>query len=204
MYGYEKIPAKQLTGNIPTPAQNPVFELLDSLKQTLVNAGLIEVQTYSYYSTEVLNNLSLNTKGLIKILNPMSAETEYMRSNLWPNLLEATAKNIRNGIKDVTIFEIGKTYRIKDGQPKEGYRLSIALSNGTNNPLAELSVVAETAYSVHLGGGLGRTPREYFHPTRFAGLEKDGKEIGWIGEVHPRIVNKFGIEQRIAVLEIEL
>lgn len=45
---------------------------------------------------------------------------------------------------------------------------------------------------LHLGGGKSR---EYFHPTRYT----DG-----IAEIHPRFVNKFGIEQRVAVLEIDI
>lgn len=46
--------------------------------------------------------------------------------------------------------------------------------------------------------------KDYFHPTRFAALEKEGKEIGWIAEIHPRIANKFGIEKRVAVLEVTI
>ena len=45
---------------------------------------------------------------------------------------------------------------------------------------------------------------KYFHPTRFAALEKDGKQVGWIAEIHSRIANKFGIEKRVAVLELKI
>src|SRR3989344_4602374 len=99
MYGYEKIPAKPLGDNIPNAVQNPIFDHIKSLKQGLVSKGLTEVQTYSYYSTAVTVNCNLKTETLIRIANPMSSETEYLRDNLWPNLLEATAKNIRQGYK---------------------------------------------------------------------------------------------------------
>ncbi|OGE64889.1 phenylalanine--tRNA ligase subunit beta [Candidatus Daviesbacteria bacterium RIFCSPLOWO2_02_FULL_36_7] len=201
MYGYEKIPAKPLTDNIPNMAEKPLFRYIQTLKQASSETGLTEVQTYSYYSTAVLENLLLDKDKLIKLVNPISAESEYLRDNLWPNLLEAVAKNIRNGIKDVAIFEIGKAYLIKDGLPDEPHRLAIALSNGSNNPIAELYQICQT---FHLGGGLDRTPGEFFHPARSAILEKDGEEVGFIAEIHPRIVNKFGIEQRVAVLEIEI
>ncbi|MDO8573133.1 MAG: phenylalanine--tRNA ligase subunit beta [Candidatus Daviesbacteria bacterium] len=187
MHGYEKIPAKPLGNNVPTAIQNPIFDLIEKLKQALVDLGLTEVQTYSYYSTKVIKNFKLEIKNLVRIANPMSAETEYLRKHLWPNLLEVTAKNIRQGYKDIAIFEIGKVY-----YPKEEYHLSIALLNGTDNPIQELNRICQSA---HLEGGFVATPGEYFHPTR---------RTNGMAEIHPRFVNKFGIEQRVAVLEIGL
>ena len=61
------------------------------------------------------------------------------RQNLWPNLVEVVGRNIRKGFKDIAIFEIGKAFNVgPDGNPVEDYRVSIALMNGTDNPLAEL------------------------------------------------------------------
>ena len=62
------------------------------------------------------------------------------------------------------------------------------------------SNLAHTSEVVSAGGKLS----SYFHPTRFAALEKNGKKIGFIAEIHPRIANKFGIEKRVAVLEISI
>ncbi|MBI2314607.1 phenylalanine--tRNA ligase subunit beta [Candidatus Daviesbacteria bacterium] len=191
MYGYEKIPAKALNTNIPIISQNLFFDLLERLKQAFSQAGLTEVQTYSYYSSQVINNLGLRINDLIKIANPISSETEYLRDNLWPNLLEVTAKNTRNGTADAAVFEIGKVYKIQDGLPQESYHLSIALSNGTTNPLQELNQIAQKL-NLQLKDQL---TGEYFHPIR---------HIEGIAEVHPRIVNKFKVEQRIAVLELDL
>lgn len=207
MYGYEKIPAKPLNTNIPISIPNPLFDLLWRLKQTLSDLGLTEVQTYSYYSTDVLNNLALDKTNLIKIANPISSETEYLKADLWLNLLEVVARNIKQGHRDIGIFEIGKVYYPQKGDlPTEVYHLSIALSNGTDNPLQELYQIFQAALKhlrgekmqLHLGGG--QDGKEYFHPIRFKLLG----ETCWIAEIHPRIVNKFGVEQRVAVLETEI
>lgn len=195
MYGYENIPSKPLDSNIPKHEQNPIFGLIERLKQVLTDSGLTEVQTYSYYSTQIIENLKLKTEDLIRIANPISAETEYLKDMLWPNLLEVIAKNLRQGYKDIAIFEIGKVYFPQDNLPKEEYHLSIALSNGTDNPISELNQIAQNLKLVHLGGDLDRTPRECFHPTR---------QIDLMVEVHKRVTDKFGINQRVAILEIGL
>ncbi|MDD5147299.1 MAG: phenylalanine--tRNA ligase subunit beta [Candidatus Daviesbacteria bacterium] len=201
MYGYEKIPPKTLEGNLPEKIDQSFPNFIYDLKKSLKEAGLTEVQTYSFYSTGVLNNLDRDKNNLVKIANPISSETEYLRDNLWPNLLEVAAKNIRNGIKDIAIFELGKIYTPQKGDlPHENYHLAIALCNDTDNPIQELNQIFQQAQKhlrgekmqLHLGGGKSR---EYFHPTRYT----DG-----MAEIHPRFVNKFGIDQRVAVLEIEL
>ncbi len=209
MYGYEKIPAKPLSGNVPNTGEDPIFGLLSRLKQALTGLGLTEVQTYSYYSTEVISNFQFPISNLVKIANPISAETEYLRDNLWPILVEVVAKNIRNGVKDVAIFEIGKVYREQKGLPQETYRLAIALSNETDNPINELYQIFKDLSPYLKDIKTSQLPGEqevvdYFHPTRFVSLEKNGKNIGFIAEAHPRSVNNFGIEQRVAVLEIEI
>lgn len=206
MYGYEKIEGKQLENEKPIKLDQSFYKFIYDLKKTLKEAGLTEVQTYSFYSSATLDHLSWDKNSLLKIANPISSETEYLRENLWPNLLEVAAKNIRNGIKDIAIFELAKVYSPQKGDlPKESYHLSIALSNGTSDPIRELYQIFQTALSHPRGVTRGVTNKnEYFHPTRFTALEKNGEHVGWIAEIHPRFVNKFGIEQRVAVLEIEL
>ena len=204
MYGYEKIPPTPLEGGLPQPLDQSLPNSVHDFKKVSSDMGLTEVQTYSFYSSNVLENLRLDKNNLVKIANPISSETEFMRDMLWPNLLEVVDKNIKLGYKDIAIFELGKTYLPRKGDlPKEDYYLSIALMNETDNPIQELYQIAQATIS-HLGGVTQSTSNQYFHPTRFATLEKDGKEIGFMAEIHPRIANKFGIEKRVAVLEVKL
>jgi len=128
-------------------------------------------------------------------------------------LLGVVGKNLRKGFKDIAIFEIGKVFNVGlDGKPTEDYRLAIALMNGTGNPLQELYQIAQTLVShlegirtFHLRGGkLPVVIKDLFHPKRFRAFEKDNKQIGGLAEVHLRVLNKLGIEKRVAVLEIEL
>lgn len=196
MYGYEKITGAKLIDEKVPGLDQTLPQAIYDLKLKLKEVGLTEVQTYSFYGEAVLEALgkaSEDKKGLIRIANPISSETEYLRTDLWPNLLEVLGKNIRQGYKDIACFEIGKVYYRKgDSLPAENYRLSIALTNGTDNPLAELYQIAKNL-SLHLRGV--KLNPDFFHPKRQA----DG-----MAEVHLRVLNKLGIEKRVAVLEIDL
>lgn len=208
MHGYETIPAKSLSGKLPDKIDQSFFELIYNLKKELMELGFTEVQTYSFYSTAVIENLKLEIMNLIHVANPMSSETEYLRSHLWSNLVEIVAKNTKQGFKDIAIFEIGKTYQItKAGEIQEEYRLSIALLNGSDNPSKELYQILNALDSfkekILLGEPIGEGDGR-FHPIRYYYLINGNKPVGKIGEVHPRVTDKFGIEKRVAILEIVL
>jgi len=215
IYGYDKIEGKPLDDKLPEKLDESLPDFIYKLKKACKDIGLIEVQSYPFYSTNVLTALAFTDeyrKYLIKIANPISLETEYLRINIWPNLVEVVGKNLRRGHNDIAIFEIGKSYHksyVGKEIPEEGYVLSIALCNRTNNPLAELYKIAENL-CVHLRGvelKVGKPSKvvtDLFHPNRFVHIEKDGKPIGGMAEVHLRVLNKLGIEKRVAVLEIEI
>ena len=139
----------------------------------------------------------------------MSVETEYLRMDIWPNLLEATVNNLKN-FDDVAIFEIAKIYRKTKDIPQEKYVLSIALSNKSDNPVEELYAISKKAFEelkLEVSVEHFKAPAEakrLFHPERLRAIKFKGKQIGGLAEVHQRVVNKAGSEKRIAILEIEL
>ncbi len=216
LYGYEKIPPKSLPGEYKSKGDPKQFKIIYDLKNTLKDSGLTEVQTYSFYSTRILNALGLSRevadKKLIKLANPMSAETEYLRESIWPNLLEVIDRNIRQGIKDIAIFEIGKIYYLNEkGEASEKYALTIALTNETNNPLDELEKIfkelnqrLDLKISEDLEKENGAN-LELFHPERLIQLKTgQGQILGGLAEVHKRTADKLGLDKRVAVLEIGL
>ncbi len=210
MYGYEKIPAKELKGKIPDKVGQKLFKLIYSIKNSLAEAGLTEVQTYSFYSTEVLKSIGIDKNLLVEIVNPISSETQYMRFTLWENLLEVAAKNFKKGFDDIAIFEVGKTYQRKDGQPQEHYELTMLLLNKTDNPMQELNLLLQQSMkNINITIELSKTDNDLFeqklfHPIRKQFITFKGEPIGGFTEIHPRILNKFGLNERVAVVELNL
>lgn len=213
MYGYHQIPSNTLPGEPPAKIDQTQFELIDKTKAALEKLGLTEVQTYSFFSTKVLEALGWNKEleSLIKIENPMSAETTYLRYSVWPNLLEVVDKNLKVGIDDIAVFELGKMYQLTEEETiQEGYELAIALMNGSDNPIDELHQIVKSLFET-LNLEITLTPSEspdpvkgIFHPNRFIKLEYKGQMIGGISEVHPRTLDQFGINSRVAVIGFEL
>lgn len=212
IYGYDKIPSKVLPGEAPEKIDQKSFELVDSLKKQLMHQGLSEIQTYSFYSTNVLNALGWNDenkKYLIKLENPMSKETEYLRLNVWPNLAEAAVFNNKS-FEDVAIYEIGKAYSIKEGKIAEKNVLALTLINGGDNPVLELlKIVAQTFANLEIPIGfadstLPADAKRLFHPNKLQSITYNDKPIGGAAELHPQVADNFGAKNRIAICEIDL
>ena len=211
IYGYDKIPSKVLPGEAPKPIDQKSFELVDSLKKQLMHQGLSEVQTYSFYSTNVLNALGWNDQNkklLLKLENPMSKETEYMRLNIWPNLVESAVLNNKN-FADVAIYEIGKAYSIKEGKITEKNVLATALVNGDNPILELLKIIYQTFESLDIEIEFGNSTlpsdaKRLFHPNKLKSILYNGKPIGGVAEIHPQVADNFGAKNRVAICEIDL
>lgn len=212
LYGYDKIPSKSLPGDTPVVQSQDDFEFVDRLKKTLMHQGLSEIQTYSFYSENVLNSLGFDEvkkNFLVKIANPISKETAYMRMNIWPNLVQSAVFNNKS-FKDIAIFEIGKTFHLGKEEPDEKNALGICLINGDDNPVLELLKIVNQTFE-SLGMEIKFTASKplaiagkLFHPNRFVSLICNGSQIGGISELHPQIADNFGAKEKIAVCEIDL
>ncbi len=213
MYGYDRIPSKELPGELPEKQDQKAYEFVDNLKKQLMHQGLSEIQTYSFYTTNTLNALGFDEtkrKFLLKISNPISKETEYLRLNIWPNLVEAGVFNNKS-LEDVAVFEIGKRYLPGEkGGTTEKYALGAVLINGGDNPAAELIKILSGVFeNAGLDAGFGDTKlladtKNLFHPLRFKSIIYNGSQIGGIAELHPQIADNFGAKSTIAICEIDL
>jgi len=112
IYGYEKIIGKELSGGLPEKLDESLPNLVYDTKKALADTGLTEVQTYSFFSTKVLQALGFNEenkKNAVRISNPISSETEYMRTFIWPNLIEVIEKKYETGLQRYCRFRDRKS-----------------------------------------------------------------------------------------------
>ena len=216
IYGYDKVPPTLPGRRRSTwvPATPSLERRLDSLRHALAGAGLTEVVTPPLVSSSLLERLGLG-EGMMRVVNPVSEEQDSLRTSLVPSLLQVAAANRNRGRLESAVFEVGRVYLRRpeepEGQPAEPSRLS-ALRSGL--PTA---VAGRTAF-LELKGALERalntvTPLELdfrraasplFHPGRCARVLFHGRQLGYIGELHPSAVAVLGLEGRAVAFEADL
>jgi phenylalanyl-tRNA synthetase beta chain len=222
-YGYDKIPTTLFTDPIPVPDPDPVLDLRKKIRYSLTGAGFQEVMTYTLTSLELMRNIFAEPHPPQPlpphIANPMTAEQEYLRGSLRPNLLATLAANRRYEDGGIKMFETGKVYRTNgEALPLEPEMLC-GIINGSRAERSWLGGEGTCDFYDVKGAVEGlfaqlgvaitfeKSNDEGLHPTRQAAItaKKDGKKIvlGVLGELHPKVADAFEITGTVGLFEIE-
>ncbi len=201
-YGYDRVgkrmPTSTLHGHLSVAQQRR-----RQVRQVLLGLGITEVMPNPFLSREVLRQAGLDDDAL-RITNPLVADESVLRTSLRPGLLRAVAFNESHRRTGVSLFEIGHVYPPGPGElPDEFEALGIVLA-GQEAPAA-VAVWRELATAMGIGARIDQArPPVGLHPTRSATLLAGRDVIGAVGEVGPVVLEAFGIEERVAVVEVDL
>ncbi len=215
--GYDNMPTTMPAGPLPEPIFDPRRDLEEAVRDILVGCGLQEVLTYSLVSKTLLDLFDRNgAPEPLRLVNPMSAEQEYLRTSLRPSLVNTLATNRRRGeVGPVKIFEIGRVYWARpDDLPLELKRVVGVLSGPAgprvwNRPERELDFydakgVLETLFwrlGVDVRFEPGTDPD--LHPGKTAVCLVGNARVGVVGELHPRLIDAFELRERPQLFEID-
>lgn len=167
---------------------------------------------------------------VVVLANPISEEHSVMRSSLLGSLLDNAARNVSRGLDRVAIFESGRVYLPTDQAGGDGLEgaflgerdtplsephrlgcLALGPLHGSSwgSALAAIDFFALKGILEGLAAQLGfsfsfeAAVEPFLHPGRSARVLVEGVGIGWIGEVHPLVCDKWNLEAAVA-FELEL
>jgi phenylalanyl-tRNA synthetase beta chain len=107
--GFEKLPDTLPSRHGAVGVLAPEQRLRRRAEDALVGAGLYEVVGWSFTSTDAQARLGTAVEP-VRLRNPMSDEQAVMRTHVLTSLLAAADTNVRRGMSDVRLFEIGTVY----------------------------------------------------------------------------------------------
>jgi phenylalanyl-tRNA synthetase beta chain len=177
------------------------------VRDLLVGLGYLEM-IYNYLGSrrDLVERMNLDGSEVVEIANPMSESFELVRNSALPGLLASEAAS-SNAAYPHRIFEIGKV-AVVDERENYGSRTFTSLGllyadreAGYNHVRSHLSSVA---YYLSREVGVGEAQDPRFIPGRGGALLYKGRRIGVIGEIHPAVLDAWGIQMPCAALELEL
>ncbi|MDQ3305974.1 MAG: phenylalanine--tRNA ligase subunit beta [Actinomycetota bacterium] len=206
LHGYRRIPAtvprSPLTGGL-TPAQRD----RRSIRQILAGAGADEAWSTTFVSDADLVRCGLDPSAAVVVANPLVAEESRLRTSLLPGLVEAIAHNQRHRLGDVSLFEVGHTFRrpsASDQQLPDEVEAMAYVAAGAD------ATEAVTVWRLLAGGlviddwRLEATSAPGLHPGRAAQVWCEDVMVGVVGEVDPDVLVDYEIDTRVAWLELDL
>ena len=206
VYGYDNIEPKKLVGTL-TVGKKPRFRNVeDRIKNLLTGLGYSEFMTYSFVSPSSYEkaNYTEDEKNIIKILNPLGEDYSVMRTTLVPSMIDALAKNYVRGNENVGGFEIGNTFfPTEDELPSERLKLAMGFYD-----LGDFYYLKESIEKILWFLGINnlevrRKEASFLHPGRSAEFLLNGESLGVFGEVHPRVLENYGLKKKAYVAELD-
>jgi len=216
IYGYDRVPETppRTVMHMPEVTESKVPE--SRIRATLVERGYQEAITYSFVAAD-MDRLFAGDGPQGELMNPISEELAVMRRSLWPGLLEALKSNLSRQQERVRLFEIGMRYYPQDNEFKEINTLSAVIS-GDRLP-EQWASVAERVDLFDIKGDLDAVLRPtgqisslgyrieenpVLRPGQSARVLMDGKPVGWLGALHPQIMQRLDISHDAWLLEIDI
>lgn len=204
--GYENMPAT-LPQLPPTDTlDHQMIIRLQEMKNTLVAKGLFEVMTYSFVSQKQLMATDSHESSHLKIVNPMSVEQEYLRSNLFMSHLKTVVNNRDYWQQSYGFFEISRVYKKstshKDGKTEE-WRLAITTVG--ENSIENLKVIIDAiSQKYHWSIRIVQCTNELFENGRSAKILVAKKSVGEFGQVSSKLTRQHKILTDICYTEINI
>ena len=216
LYGYNRLPVRYPQARLAPQAKAEARSDLPELRRLLVARGYQEAITYSFIDPKQFELFSPGVEPLL-LANPISNDMAAMRASLWPGLVKSLQHNLNRQQDRVRLFESGLRFVGQlEGLKQEpmlsgvvcGSRLPEGWAQG-RDVVDFFDVKADVEAVLGFAGALdsftfvaGKHPA--LHPGQTARIERDGREVGYIGAIHPELSKNLGLDRPVFVFELVL
>jgi phenylalanyl-tRNA synthetase beta chain len=221
VHGFERIPARPPFAPAIMRAQPEARRSLHALRQQLAGADYHEVINFGFVDPQWEADFAGQTNP-IRVVNPIASQFAVMRTSLIGGLVSNIGTNLGRKLARIRMFELGRVY-LRDPAAAEG-DLAVA---GVRQPVRVAAIAYGPALEEQWGiparnvdffdakadleallapraARFEPAPHPALHPGRSARVTLDGAAIGWVGELHPRWQQKYGLPVPAALFELDV
>lgn len=223
IYGFENIPAVPPMARAKMYSQPEIRRGAHFLRRLTAAQDYQEVVNYSFVEADWERDYAGNETP-VRLVNPIASHLSVMRSSLIGGLVANIRHNANRKQSRVRVFELGRVF-MRDASAQDGplevagVRQPLKLAGAAWGPAVEEQWGVATRhvdfYDVKMDvealfGARGSRLRfaaathPALHPGRSARVELDGRQVGWIGELHPRWAQQADLAHAPVVFELDV
>ena len=218
LYGYDNIPST-LSRDASRGGLNPYQQFRRQV--TAVMARYFnEVINYSFINPTAFEQIMMPEdsplRRTVNIANPLSEEQSVMRTLLLPGLLKSLSTNLARRNLNLSFFETGTVfYPGEEKLPAENLKLGAIVCGRSQINWMKHDIEMDYYYLKGMAEILleemgcpavsfAAAEAPGYHPGRTAAVSCNGERIGGLGELHPAILEAYGIKERACAMELDL
>ncbi|HEF4731871.1 phenylalanine--tRNA ligase subunit beta [Burkholderia multivorans] len=220
IYGFEKIPARPPVATSEMRATNETRRSIHDIRHALAARDYAETVNFSFVDAEWERDFAGNDNP-IRLLNPIASQLSVMRTTLFGSLIAVLRHNLNRRADRVRVFEAGRVFiadpSVKAGElTVEGYAQPKRVGALAYGPAfdEQWGIATRAVDFFDVKGDLEallapasarfvKAEHPALHPGRSARIEVDGRAVGWIGELHPRLMQKYELPHAPVMFEID-
>ncbi len=221
LYGYEKLPDLPPLARCAMRARPEGLRRAHDLRRTLAGRGYQELINFSFVEEAWEKDFAGNDAP-IRLLNPIASQLSVMRTQLVSGLVDILRFNLNRKAEFVRVFELGRVFfpdeTVEDGpfsvkgvrQPQHIAGLAYGDATEENwsaarRPVDFYDVKGDVETLIApLTARFEPVVHPALHPGRSARILIDGREAGFIGELHPRLCHKYALPKAPVVFELDV
>lgn len=213
-YGYDNIPSSLPQGEATAGKLSYKLRIEGIAKDIAEFCGFSQGMTYSFESPKVFDKLLLpedsSLRQTVDILNPLGEDFSIMRTTTLNGMLTSLSTNYNRRNKNVRLYELGNVYLPKavpvTELPDERMQFTLGMY-GDGDFYTMKGVVEEFLEKVGMKKNVRYDKdagKPFLHPGRQANILYAGEVIGYLGEIHPQVLDNYNIGDRayIAILDM--
>lgn len=213
-HGYDKIPTTLPSGEATTGKLSFKLRIEEKARDIAEYCGFSQGMCYSFESPKVFDKLLLDQDDVLRkavtIANPLGEDFSVMRTISLNGILTSLATNYNRRNKDVKLYELGNVYLPESVPvttlPEERMQFTLGFY-GDGDFYTMKGVIEEFLESIGMKDKKEYDPKagkNFLHPGRQANIIYGGKVLGYLGEVHPEVLDNYGIGTKayVAVLDM--
>lgn len=205
-YGYNNI--KPFWRKLPTRgAARPEQGLLDVTRELMVGLGFQEILTYAMTNPKSLfKKMNIRKQKIVEIANPKVQTLTCLRNWILPSLMEFLSCNLHIEYPQ-KIFELGSV-TVLDEKAETRTRDDDTLAAAVSHASASFTEIKSTLDALLMNIGTQWQIKETKHPSfidgRVGTVIVHTTEVGIFGEVHPKVLEMWTLENPVAAFELNM
>ncbi len=221
-YGYDRIPVTVPRTQISREPGDIRYHHIQTVKDSFRGSGFSEAINYSFMNYRVLDMLEIGEEDARRraliLRNPLNEEESHLRTAIIPSLIQNLVYNVSMGGRDLRLFEVSRIFIDSGGAlPEEEHHLGAIYfrergpalwKDETPDFFIVKGAVQSLLDTLRIGDSAFTPSSEPFlHPGKSADIRASGRKIGFLGTLHPGVVEKFSLKvshPEILVAEMNL
>ncbi len=217
IHGLAEVPSVALSRDaaVAKPVLTTSQRRARAVRRALAARGFNECVSFSFIARDHAG-LFGGGDDARQLSNPIASDLDAMRPSLLPSLLSAAARNAARGLGDLQLFEIGAAFQSGMPEAQTNNAAGLIAGNGgrdwskSGHPAdlfdakAALYAALETTMGGPMTAPIAKGAPAWFHPGRSGTIALGPKQIGWFGELHPKILAAFDLKMPVSAFEINL